>query len=248
MTSFFTWLDDRIDRIVRKRIMSQRLSAGFAMSSYADAESSGENLVFERALRRATDPKVEKMIRVHQADEGRHAKMIDDRREALGLPLFEIPAHLKMVDLLSEAAGGVLDLPMDKDADVGVVYALLYVVEERAIESFQRLTRTASDLGDTETLAMFQAIEADEVRHLGYCRAIGTKYAGSKEAFEAEVVRIRGVEAELYAKVSRGFLLHMLKHGYLQLPRPWAWTLETLIATASKLKFPVPQLQGPVLA
>jgi ferritin-like metal-binding protein YciE len=247
LTRFLSWLDERLDRVIRRRIMSQRLAAGFAMSSYADAESSGENLVFERALRRAIDPKVAQMIRVHQQDEVRHAKLIDERREALGLPWFAMPPALRMVDRLSEAAGGVLDRPMDRDEDVAAVYALLYVVEERAIQSFERLARTAEDLGDGESLAMWRAIDADEHRHLGYCRAIGRRYAGSDAAFEAEVQRIREIEGPLFAQVSRGFVVHLLGNGMLELPRPWGWLLTSTIRAAEVLRLPAPTLQRPVL-
>jgi len=117
-------LNDAIDRPIRRQLLSQRLSKAFVFSSYADAEGSGEGKVFERALNRATDPKLQKMIRKHQDDELRHERLLEERREALGLPRLTIPPHLKMIDKLSEAAGGLWDLPMDNDGDVALMYQL----------------------------------------------------------------------------------------------------------------------------
>lgn len=246
MYPILSWLDDRVDAVVRLHIASQPRAAGFAYSSYADAEAGGENLVFERALRRATDPQIAKMIRVHQQDEMRHAQMIEDRRIALGLPGYVVPDEMKLVERLSEAAGGVLDLPMDRDEHVASVYALLYVVEERAIQLFERQVRTVEALGDHESADMFRAIWADEERHLKYCRAVGKRYAGSEAAFEAEVEQIRRVEAGVYARASRGTLRHLLRTGMLELPW-WGVLLRAALELADAAKLPAPRLTGPIL-
>ncbi len=234
------WFEQKLDLAVRRQIMGQRDSAGFAMSSYADAEANGENVVFERALKRATDPKLAQMIRKHQEDEIRHADMIEKRREALGLKRYRIPAHLQMIDILSVEAGGILERPMDSDADVGDVYALLYVIEERAVQNFGRLIQVYEDLGDMQTAAMFRSISEDEGRHLQYCKAVGKRYAGSEEAFFKEVSRIREIEARVFARVSRGFLIHLLETGMLKLPSLWNGLLRGMIAVANAASLPAP--------
>jgi rubrerythrin len=240
-------LDARLDRTVRRYIFSQPRSAGFALSSYADAEAGGEGQIFERALLRATDPALSKMIRRHMEDEQRHARLIDERRESLGLESSPIPAHLKLVDRLSAAAGDVLDAKMDQDSDIARVYALLHVIEERAVEVFERSVTVLTDLGDHESAALFASIGEDEQRHLKYCRAIGRKYAGSDAAYVAMVEDMRIVEASVYAEVSRSFLKHMLTNGMLELPPALRTVVGALMAFADTIGAEAPRLEGPVL-
>lgn len=207
---------DFVDGKVRQQIWTQDSAKAYVLSSYADAEGSGENKVFERALARADDPKLKRMIAKHSADEVRHEAMLTDRREALGLPLHRVPARMKTIDLLSDEAGGVLDLPMDCDAHIAEVYALLLVIEERALTEFPKSARIARLVGDEQTAAIFDEIAADEALHLKYCWAVGTRYGG--EGFEARVDELRLLEARVYGRNSRNIALHLLNEGLLKLP------------------------------
>jgi len=89
------------DRAIRSRMVSQPSAKAYVSSAYADAESAGEGQVFERALKRASDPDIARLIHKHQDDELRHEQMFESRRMALGLPRQVVPPHLKMVDRLS---------------------------------------------------------------------------------------------------------------------------------------------------
>jgi hypothetical protein len=240
--TFSSWLEARIDRATRRVVFAQPLAAGFAYSAYVDTESAGENQVFERALKRSTDPEIGRLIRRHQEDEIRHAALLDEHRIALGLAKFDIPPHLKMVDVLSAAAGGVLDAPMDSDADIVAAYALLYVVEERAVEVFGRSVDVLEETGDLASARLFRSIGADERRHLKYCRAVGRKYAGSDEAFDREVDRFRDVEARVYGQVSRGFMKHMLVNGLISFPSVLGLGLRALMSLADAVRLPAPRL------
>jgi hypothetical protein len=243
LATLFASVLDRFDQAVRRQILTQPAAKAFALSSYADAESSGESQVFERALVRAQDPAVQKMIRVHQADEIRHAKLLDDRRVELGLPLREVPPELKIMERLSEAAGGLLDLAMDTDEDVARVYALLYVVEERALDEFARQQRALADVGDHVSAALFRQIGDDERRHLRYCEAIGRRYAGD-EGFAWMLGEMRAIERRVYGKQTRDWLWHLLRQGWLTLP----WSLGSLargvLSLGDRLHLPAP---APVL-
>lgn len=245
---FWQWAERTVDRAVRGQVLSQRMSRAFFFSAYADAESSGEAQVFERCLRRATDPDVARMIRRHQQDELDHASWLEARREALGLPRIEIPPSLKLLDQLSAAAGGVLDLPMTEDAHVAEAYALLYVVEERAVAQFERTVPVLRAVGDDESADLFARIALDEHRHLRYCRAVGRRYAGSEQAFETRVERMRPIEGRVFAEQSRATTRRMLDRGWLVLPAPWSGLLRATLWVSGGLKMPAPLHRIPATA
>ena len=222
------------DRKIRAQIYKQPQAKAFILSAYADAEGSGEGQVFERALRRASDPDLARMIRKHQEDEQRHEQMFEARREALNLPRMPVPDHLKMVDVLSAAGGGILDQPMDNDGAVAEAYALLYLVEERAYTEFGVARAGLIAAGDLESAAMLAEIAADEDRHLRYCLAIGRKYAGSSERFRERIEALRPIESRVYAESSRATLKHLLDGGHLKLPfGMWIWLGPTLALARS---------------
>lgn len=239
-SSFTFWLDARLDHLFRVQAYRQPLAKAAILSAYAEAESGGEVQVFERALRRATDPKVARLIRRHEADENRHAAMFEARREALGLPRFPIPARLRTIERLSEAAGGILDRSMDSDADIVAVYQLLFVIEERAMAEFGRARRAALATGDRETAAMLDEIAADERRHLAYCRAVGREFAGSEAAFEAGLEPLRALEAKVYSEQSTAFMDWMLDLGALRLAGPLGALLTLVLGLGRRVRGTAP--------
>lgn len=232
--------NDGIDRWVRHQICVQPAALAYALSSYSDAESGGENLVFERCLARASDPKVKQMIKIHQDDEIRHAAMLDARREALGLPRHRVPDDLKVVQRLSDAAGGVLDLPMTEDRHIALAYHLLYVVEARAIDEFARAVGAFTRAGDHGTAAVFASIATDEARHLKYCDAIARRYSTDEADFARERDRMRALEQKVYGAQSRGFTMYLLRQRLLVLPEPWNSALGALLWVTNAVGAPAP--------
>jgi rubrerythrin len=246
--SLFIRFNDRLDRAVRHQMITQPKALAYALSSYAEAESGGENLVFERCLARVQDPKVKAMIRRHQDDEIRHASMLDARREALGLPRMIIPEELKVVQCLSREAGGVLDLPMDEDRHVALAYHLLFVVEERALDEFGRAIAAFRLAGDAGTADLFASIQQDEARHLKYCDAIARRYSADTADFERERARMRAVERLVYGQQARGFTLHLLREGLLVLPEPWNTGFSWLLRATNAMRLPAPAALAPAMA
>ena len=238
MSDILRPLVDAIDAQVRRHIFAQPAAMAFALSSYADAEASGEGKVFERALLHVQDERLRRMIRRHRDDETRHAFMLENRREALGLAAIPVPEHLKLIDILSREAGGLLDLPMDQDEHVADVYALLYVVEERALDEFARVAENLDRVGDAVTAQLFRDIGRDEERHLRYCEAIGRRYMG--EAFAARLDEMRAIEQQVYGKQTREWMGHMLDRGFLNLPLWLDATLRTLNVVGGALSLPAP--------
>lgn len=220
MTSVVKWFDplDALDQAVRQAMFRQPAAKAFSLSAYADAEGTGEGAVFDRALLRSSDPEVTRMIRRHQQDERNHAQWLAERRDALGLPAQPIPAHLRTIEILSAEAGGVLDLPMTEDAHVAAVYALLYVVEERALLEFDQAARALDAVGDAESAALFRRIAQDERNHLRYCSAVGAKFSDAA-AWDASVASMRVIEARVYAHQQRQFTRFVVDSGRFVMPR-----------------------------
>ncbi len=247
-TTVLQRINAAIDRPIRRMLLSQRLAKAYVFSSYADAEGSGEGKVFDRALNRATDPKLKNMIRKHQEDELRHERILEERREQLGLPRLVIPPHLKMIDKLSAAAGGLWDLPMDRDEHVARMYTLLFVIEERALEEFSKAADLLEELDDLQSAEVLRSIAADEARHLKYCRAIGRRYAESDEAFERGIETMRDLEQRVYAEQGRSMVKHMIDEGLLELPVAWRLFLGPLLRIAGRLDVGKPLNQPAALA
>jgi len=237
---FDAWLD----RLVRAQVLAQFKAKAFSFAAYADAESGGESAVFDRALARAEDPELARMMRVHRDDELRHAALFEARARALALPPLPVPDALKTIERLSEAAGGVLELPMDSDEDVATVYQLLFVVEERALAEFGRAAAALERLGDSESAAMLREIAGDEARHLRYCRAVGRRYSGGDAAFEAGVEAMRAIERRVYAEQSRASVLYMLDRGWLRLPGWSESLLRAVVGAAERLGLEAPDPRG----
>ncbi len=220
LTAMVKWfsVEDRLDQAVRVAMFRQPAAKAFSLSAYADAEGTGEGAVFDRALARSVDPDVERLIRKHQEDERNHERWLIERREALGLPAQPIPSHLRTIEVLSAEAGNLLDLPMTEDRHIAAVYALLYVVEERALAEFASAERALRTAGDPETADLFARIATDEANHLRYCDAVGRRYAGP--AWNGSVDAMRAIEQRVYAQQQRAFTRYVVDSGRFVMP-PW---------------------------
>ena len=225
-----------VDKLVREQIFRQRDAKAFALAAYADAEDSGEGQIFDRALHPVSHPRLRRMLQRHRADEPRHARIRRERRDALALPVITIPAHLELVDRLSQAAGGVLDKAMDNDADLADAWAMLYVIEERALDEFKRSGDALAIAGDHETSALFFSIRKDEERHLRYCLTVGHRY--DPAGFDTRIDRMRAVELTTYGAQSRAWTRHQLESGYLKLPIALDVAVRGLMGLTEWLKMP----------
>ena len=238
-------LQEAIARNMRRHVFTQPSAKAYVLCAYAMAEGSGEGAIFDRALERAVDPKVAKLIRKHKEDELRHERMIIERRLALGLPWMPVPEALRGIDVLSDAAGGVLDLPMDKDEDLRRVYELLYVIEERAYQEFDDAASALELSGDHETAAVFREIRDDEANHLRYCIAVGNMFSESEAAFMEGVQRMRVLEAKVYAEQGRQTMRHLLDARLIDLPLHWEVLVRGMSAIADALHLSGPETVQP---
>jgi rubrerythrin len=199
---------------LQKRYLTQLVSTprgrAHILTLAADAESEGEGQFFDKLLARVDDPDLNKMIRIHQADEVRHASMVRARAEAQGVPLTSPPDHLKLIVRLDKKLGGkFFQRDISDRGEIMEAYVLLQVVEERAIGQFA-LFEEAFRPVDPETADVFAAISRDEERHLKYCRAISKRYAADEFTLARTLRRFRELEAVTFAENSRANMRHIL--------------------------------------
>jgi len=199
-----------------KRLLATPEGRAHVLNQIADAESNGENKVFEHVLEHVDDPALRRMIEKHQADEIRHEQMFRACLERTGVDPGPVPAHLKLIDRLDRAVGGFFAVPIDGPRGVMEAYVMLQVVEERAVSQFKIFEQAFRDAGDHETADTFVAVAKDEERHLKYCHAISKRYAPDEATRLETLDQYRRLEAQCFADNSRANMEHTFGRGYFQ--------------------------------
>src|SRR5438105_4021049 len=77
-------IEARIQSAFTRRLCSTPQGRAHVLATVAEAEASGESIVFERALARVDDPELQKLIEKHRADELRHERLFRDNQLASG--------------------------------------------------------------------------------------------------------------------------------------------------------------------
>ena len=210
--SLFNHLAQPLTRRFLRGLVSTAAGRAHVLSQAADAESTDEGAIFDRLLAHVDDPKLEQMIRRHQADELRHASMFRERLTATGVDPGPVPAHLKLLERIDALADHVMQRPVDGAHDVMVSYLMLLVIEERAINQFS-LFAPAFDEVDPATAAVFREVGKDEARHLRYCHAIASRYAPSEAIMQSTLAQLRACELKAFVDNSRANMDWVFEHG-----------------------------------
>jgi rubrerythrin len=197
-----------------RRLLKTPEGRAHVLNQVADAESNGENQVFEHVLRHVQDPALRKMIEKHQADEVRHEQLFRACLPRTGVDPGPVPAHLKLIDRLDRAVGGFFSHPIVDDQGVMEAYVMLQVIEERAIVEFAIFEQAFRDY-DPATADVFAEVARDEARHLKYCHAISQRYAPSPETLARTLARYRALEARCFQENGAANLEHTLARGIL---------------------------------
>jgi rubrerythrin len=203
------WMTLRFTR----RLLSSPEGRAHVLNQIADAESNGENQVFEHVLKHVDDPALRKMIEKHQADEIRHEQLFRACLARTGVDPGPVPPHLKLIDRLDRAIGGFFAVPIEDDRGVMEAYLMLQVVEERAVSQFKIFERAFREI-DPETADTFLAVAKDEERHLKYCHAISKRYAPDEATLKEVLDKFRRLEAQAFADNSRANMQHTFARGY----------------------------------
>ncbi len=205
------WLTLRFTR----RLLSTPEGRAHVLNQIADAESNGENQVFEHVLAHVDDPALRKMIEKHQADEIRHEQQFRACLERTGVDPGPVPANLKVIDRLDRAVGGFFAQPLEGARGVMEAYVMLQVIEERAVSQFKIFERAFREI-DPEIADTFVAVAKDEERHLKYCHAISKRYAPDEETRLATLEKYRQIEARAFQENSCANMDYTFSRGYFR--------------------------------
>jgi rubrerythrin len=209
-------LEDTIRSAFLRRLVSTPRGRAHVLNLAAEAEDSDEAAIFDQLLSKVDDPELQKMIRIHRDDETRHGAMFRACVERTGVDPGPVPEQLKLIDRINEKLGGFFEQGIQDERHVMEAYALLFVVEQRAIEQFPAM-EAAFRRHDPETADTFAAIARDEERHLKYCKAIGKRYAADEKEWLRAVRKYRAVESEAFAENSRANIEYAIETGVLRL-------------------------------
>ena len=203
-----------------KELFSTARGRAFVLTQAAEAESGGEQKIFDVLLERVNDPELAKMVRKHREDEARHAKLYAECAARQGASLPPLPPELGVVPVvdryIGEARGGVrfFEETVYDDRYVLHGYLFLQVLEERAIDQLSLLAGALRPF-DPRSAAIVLEIDADERRHLRYCHAISKRYAKSDEELATVLADFRRAETLAYREHTQDNLKFLLEGGFL---------------------------------
>jgi rubrerythrin len=225
---------------IKTRYLNQLLASpeglAFFLGYLASIERDEVHL-FEELLSRVPDERFQKMIRIHREDEQRHSELLNRCAMSVGPKPIAAPVELNMPYRLEQALCGLTESFLQGSCGVFEVYALLQVLEERAVREYPAFIK-ALEAVDTESAEILRQILEDEKRHVGYARAIARQYAPSAAAHDRTLACYRAVEAQAFEQQGREFALFMLDRGLLQLG-----ALEATILRAMCTMAPTPKAQ-----
>jgi len=210
-----------------RRLLASPKGRAHVLTQIADAESNGENQVFEHILEHVDDPQLKKLVEKHQADEIRHEQLFRACVERNGIQPEPVPAELRLIDRLDRAVGGFFEHELDSKTGVMEAYLLLQVIEERAITQFQIFEKLFREI-DPVIADTFVEVARDEERHLKYCHAISKRYAPDEATRQAKLTELRELEARCFAENSAANLEHVLAKGWFEGGPLAKWVFRTL--------------------
>jgi hypothetical protein len=109
---------------------------------------------------------------------------------------------------------------IDSRQDLMNTYAMLLVIEERALKQFPLFAELFRAVGEAQTAEVFEQVAADERRHVKFCQAMGRRYAPDAASWQQAVARFRRIEAEAFRAVGLATIADALAHDLLRFGLP----------------------------
>jgi rubrerythrin len=221
-----------LERAIRRRFLRRLLDTpegrAHLLNLMVVGEEADEVGVFDRLAALTDDETVRKATLHHKADEERHAALYRACLTRTGVVPRPVPDRLMLVrrivrksaDRFAERIDAGTADGIDSRQDLMNTYAMLLVIEERALKQFPMLGRLFRSVGDAETADVFDQVANDERRHVKYCQALGRRYASDAETWERTVARYRRIEAEAYRELGLATIGDALAHDLLRLGLP----------------------------
>jgi hypothetical protein len=156
------------------------------------------------------------MVRIHKNDETRHAAILREAsaRAAAGLDIPRVPADLRVILRIDHHVGGFGAAFESGKAGVMDAYALLQVIEERAVKEFPAIVRALGEV-DAASAEVIAGVVRDEERHVKYAKAISREFAPDEAALATTLARYRAGEARAFEEHQRAFLRFAVRHDLL---------------------------------
>jgi hypothetical protein len=230
-------LNDLMHRWFLHDLFPTARGRAYVLSQASEAESGGEQKIFDVLLERVDDPELARLVRKHRDDEIRHAEMYAECAARQNVRLAKVPDDLNFIDSVDEhigrARGGVrfFDETVHDDRYVMEGYLFLQVLEERAVQQFSAMASSMRPF-DTLSADAIVEIEADERRHLRYCYAISKRYAPSPEVLGETLARFRRAEADAYQEHTRRSVAYILDQDFLESRAKTMWWRGVAIASS----------------
>lgn len=183
-----------------ERLVAGKRGRAFLLNYLQSTEESDEGVVFAALVERVRENEdLQKLVKVHRADEERHAEIFRRAVRRVGGAPEPMPEELHVVGHLDRLLGNWTEKFMRGHPDVGVLemYALLLVIEERAVREWPAIVLALRRV-DPASAEDVQRVINDEQRHVKYAAAICRRYAKSEEALRATLEHVRTTEARVF--------------------------------------------------
>ena len=238
---------DHVSLVFLKQLCATPRGRAFLFQALANVEGDAELNAFEAMAGAVSDPQLQKVIRRHAADEARHAGLLEALAMKEGVPRIRVPRACNPMDDLEQATG-VLRAPMRSGEDVLRAYVLLQVIEERAVTQYPLYIEALRGLDD-DAAAVLEKIQADELNHLRYCKAVTGRLAPSPAALAKTLKHYRAVGAWAFARNGEAMMREVVAAGVLAQPAPVrAFWVAAATLGAAVARRPVDEAPAPVEA
>src|SRR5262245_5446948 len=105
-------VQEKLMRRYLGRLLATQPGRAHLLGQLAEAEDSDEGAIFDALLAKVDDPELSRLIRIHQADEKRHAAMFRECVARSGPAVAPAPEETKLLAQLDVALGGFMSRPI----------------------------------------------------------------------------------------------------------------------------------------
>ncbi len=184
------------------------------LAQIADAEGSAEAALFPRLLEATQgQPELQRALTRHAADEERHARQLEALLARTGAPRPSLPSALNILTLVKRRLPWA-DEPLTSRAALMRAFALLQVIEERAVHQFPLLATALRGVDDAAA-DTFERMTTEEAGHVKLCEALGQRFTDEPAAREAALRDVRRAMLDAKAEHERLSLRHLQHEGLL---------------------------------
>jgi rubrerythrin len=208
------WLDARFLARLVETPRGRALTLGFLAEVETD-----EGHVFDTLLAKVDDPAIARLVRIHHDDEKRHNRILRECVERTGTDPGPLPESLQVTLRINRMLGGFSEQFVEGRRGVMEAYALLQVIEERAVRQYPWIVR-ALEAVDPESARVLASVVRDEERHVRYARAISRRFAPDPRSLATTLAHFRAIERRAFEEHVAATMSFTLDQGILAVHGP----------------------------